>query len=83
MILSLQAVLDHLRDFSKDQLKNLLVNWYRRAKGKYKVPVFAHQELDLHKVFWEVQDRGGYDHVTAHKLWKASSCLASVFASPG
>ncbi|KAK9833054.1 hypothetical protein WJX74_005940 [Apatococcus lobatus] len=65
-----QAVLDHLRDLSKEQLKNLLVNWYRRAKGKYKVPVFAHQELDLHKVFWEVQDRGGYDHVTAHKLWK-------------
>ena len=84
MILSLQAVLEHLRDFSKDQLKNLLVNWYRRAKGKYKVPVFAHQELDLHKVFWEVQDRGGYDHVTAHKLWKASSrilpCLRLCFS---
>ncbi|KAK9851880.1 hypothetical protein WJX84_003835 [Apatococcus fuscideae] len=65
-----QAVLEHLRTHNKEQLKNLLMNWYRRAKGKYKVPIFAHQELDLHKVFWEVQDRGGYDHVTAHKLWK-------------
>lgn len=50
----------------------LLINWYRRAKGRYKVPTFAHKELDLHKVFWQVQDKGGYDQVTNLKLWKVS-----------
>ena len=74
--------MDYLRDLSKEQLKNLLVNWYRRAKGKYKVPVFAHQELDLHKVFWEVQDRGGYDHVTAHKLWKVGLYISDLVHLP-
>ncbi len=78
----MQAVLEHIRGLDKDELKNLLVNWYRRAKGKYKVPIFAHQELDLHKVFWEVQDRGGYDYVTAHKLWKVRPylCPTLLFA---
>ena len=65
-----QDVLDLVRGLDKDSLVRLLINWYRRAKGKYKVPTFAHQELDLHKVFWEVQDKGGYDQVTNLKLWK-------------
>ena len=61
-----------MRGLDKDSFTCLLINWYRRAKGKYKVPTFAHQELDLHKVFWEVQDKGGYDQVTNFKLWKVS-----------
>ena len=73
----LQDVLDLVRGLDKDSFTCLLINWYRRAKGKYKVPTFAHQELDLHKVFWEVQDRGGYDHVTAHKLWKVRPAFTS------
>lgn len=73
-----QEVLDLVRGLDKDPFTRLLINWYRRAKGKYKVPTFAHQELDLHKVFWEVQDKGGYDQVTALKLWKVphSPCIA-------
>ena len=35
------------------------------------MPIFAHQELDLHRVFWEVQARGGSELVTREKLWKA------------
>ena len=65
-----QDVLDLVRGLDKQALTRLLINYYRRAKGKYKVPTFAHQELDLHKVFWEVQDKGGYDQVTNLKLWK-------------
>lgn len=67
-----QEVLDLVRGLDKDPFTRLLINWYRRAKGKYKVPTFAHQELDLHKVFWEVQDKGGYDQVTTLKLWKVA-----------
>ena len=64
-----------VRGLDKDSFTCLLINWYRRAKGKYKVPTFAHQELDLHKVFWEVQDKGGYDQVTNFKLWKVTPHL--------
>lgn len=70
----LQDVLDLVRGQDRDSFTCLLINWYRRAKGKYKVPTFAHQELDLHKVFWEVQDKGGYDQVTNFKLWKVCNC---------
>lgn len=38
--------------------------------GKYKLVTFAHRELNLHKVFWEVQSRGGYQAVCATKQWK-------------
>lgn len=31
---------------------------------------FAHKELDLYKVFWEVQERGGYQAVCGTKQWK-------------
>lgn len=65
-----QEVLELLGSLDKESFVRLLINWYRRAKGRYKVPTFAHQELDLHKVFWEVQDKGGYDQVTNLKLWK-------------
>ncbi len=79
-----QDVLDLVRGLDKDGFTRLLINWYRRAKGKYKVPTFAHQELDLHKVFWEVQDKGGYDQVTNLKLWKVGHpvfCLELVTQS--
>lgn len=65
-----KAVLDHLRQYDRTQMRNMLTNYYRQLKGKFKVPIFAHQELDLAKVFWEVQDRGGYELVTSLKLWK-------------
>ena len=48
----------------------LVGNWYRVNRGRFKIPIFAHQELDLHRVFWEVQARGGSDMVTAEKMWK-------------
>ena len=51
----------------------LVGNWYRVNRGKFKIPTFAHKELDLHRVFWEVQARGGSDMVTAEKMWKV--CL--------
>jgi ARID/BRIGHT DNA binding domain len=52
------------------QFTTLLTNYYRSIRGKFKVPIFAHVELDLHKVWWEVQARGGYESVTKDKLWK-------------
>lgn len=78
----LQDVLDLVRGQDRDSFTCLLINWYRRAKGKYKVPTFAHQELDLHKVFWEVQDKGGYDQVTNFKLWKVCTPNLAAPALP-
>lgn len=78
---ALQDVLDLVRGLDKDSFTCLLINWYRRAKGKYKVPTFAHQELDLHKVFWEVQDKGGYDQVTNAKLWKVCPQALTAYTS--
>ena len=66
----------------RERFKTLLTNWYRGVKGRYKVPVFAHKELDLHKVFWTVQDKGGYDYVCLNKQWKASSQSLLVYALP-
>ena len=72
-------MLEHLKPLDKDALTTLLINWYRRqGQEKYKVPIFAHQELDLHRVFWEVQDRGGYEQVTALKQWKVGYALRVV-----
>ena len=42
--------LDALRPLGGEQFVNLLTNFYRGLKGKYKVPIFAHQELDLRTV---------------------------------
>ncbi len=38
--------------------------------GKFKPIIFARLELDLHRVFWEVQNRGGYNAVCRGKQWK-------------
>lgn len=46
--------------------------------GKFKPIIFARLELDLHRVFWEVQNRGGYDAVCRGKQWKVcplSQCI--------
>ncbi|KAK9821217.1 hypothetical protein WJX81_001314 [Elliptochloris bilobata] len=65
-----QEVLEQLQPLGKDAFVMLLANWTRGVKGKFKVPIFAHRELDLHTVFWAVQERGGYDAVSGAKLWK-------------
>ena len=72
-------MLDSLQPLSRDRFTMLLGNWYRINRGKFKVPIFAHQELDLHCVFWEVQARGGSDIVTAEKMWKASRPEDGIF----
>ena len=59
-----------LEGLSRERFTMLLTNWYRANRGKFKVPIFAHQELDLHKVFWEVMRRGGFPIVTDQKQWK-------------
>lgn len=46
----LQEVLDMLRPLSADAFVVMLTNFYRGLKGKFKVPTFAHQELDLYTV---------------------------------
>ena len=49
---------------------------------------FAHRELNLHKVFWEVQSRGGYQAVCATKQWKVryllcfAQCCVKAAMSP-
>lgn len=65
-----QELLAPLRGLGRTGMENLLSNWYRGVKGRFKVPIFAHQELDLYRVFWAVVDRGGNDHVTFNKQWK-------------
>ena len=70
-----QEVLEQLRPLGRDAFVMLLANWTRGVKGKFKVPIFAHRELDLHTVFWAVQERGGYDAVSGAKLWKVARWL--------
>jgi hypothetical protein len=65
-----EDILALLRPLSKDEFAMLIANFYRGLKGKFKIPTFAHQELDIHKVWWSVIDRGGYEQVTGNKLWK-------------
>lgn len=38
--------------------------------GELRVPFFCREELDLHRVFVEVQNRGGYHVVTDGKMWR-------------
>lgn len=45
--------------------------------GKYKLVTFAHKELNLYKVFWEVQARGGYQAVCATKQWKVRDIIVN------
>ncbi|KAL4434798.1 hypothetical protein ABPG77_005325 [Micractinium sp. CCAP 211/92] len=72
-------VLDMLRPLSPDAFLVMLTNFYRGLKGKFKVPTFAHRELDLYAAFWAVMERGGYETVTAGKQWKEiCRCLPGV-----
>ncbi|KAL4423903.1 hypothetical protein ABPG75_001204 [Micractinium tetrahymenae] len=72
-------VLDMLRPLTSDAFLVMLTNFYRGLKGKFKVPTFAHKELDLYSAFWAVMERGGYETVTAGKQWKEiCRCLPGV-----
>ena len=71
-----------LRSLGEERFMTLLANWHRGVHGKFKVPVFAHQELDLYKVFWSVMEKGGYDVVSSNKQWKVGSCPHRADAVP-
>jgi hypothetical protein len=68
-----QDVLDMLKPLGRERFMTLLTNWQRGVHGKFKVPIFAHQELDLYRVFWSVMDKGGYEIVSANKQWKVGT----------
>jgi len=63
-------ILDWLRDLTKEQFLCMLENFYVGLKGRFKTPTFAHRELDLHRVWWSVMDRNGYESVSAQKQWR-------------
>lgn len=63
-------VLEMLRALPKDQFLIMLENFYVGLKGRFKIPTFAHRELDLHRVWWSVMDRYGYEAVCASKQWR-------------
>lgn len=65
-----ENVLEAFRSLSRDQFITMLTNFYVGLKGKFKIPIFAHKELDLYTVWWAVMERGGYETVTNEKLWK-------------
>lgn len=62
-----------LKPLGRERFMTLITNWHRGVHGKFKVPIFAHQELDLYRVFWSVMDKGGYEIVSANKQWKVRS----------
>ncbi len=64
-----------LKPLGRERFMTLLTNWHRGVHGKFKVPIFAHQELDLYRVFWSVMDKGGYEIVSANKHWKVLRSL--------
>lgn len=63
-------ILEALRALTRNEFMTLLQNFYVGLKGKFKVPIFAHKELDLFVVWWSVMDRFGYETVTNEKRWK-------------
>ncbi len=63
-----------LAPLGRERFMTLLGNWVRGVHGRFKVPIFAHRELDLFRVFWSVQDKGGYEIVSANKQWKVRLC---------
>ena len=64
-------VLEGLRSLTPPEFTTLLTNFHRGLRGKFKIPTFAHKELDLHAVWWAVMDRGGgYEGVTLSKQWR-------------
>ena len=63
----------HSRCCPTNSMKNVIYRSRLSGAGKYKLVTFAHRELNLHKVFWEVQSRGGYQAVCATKQWKVTT----------
>ena len=64
-----QEVLDALRPLPPSSFLTLLSNFYRGLKGRFKVPTFAHQELDLHTVGGAVGVGGGVGGEGAMRGW--------------
>ena len=55
---------------SKASFTSLLEKLHRKAGRKLRVPTFCGEKLDLHKLFCEVQSRGGSEAVTEQRKWK-------------
>lgn len=55
---------------SKSSFVSLLEKLHRKAGGKLRIPTFCGVKLDLHKLFSEVQSRGGSEAVTEQRKWK-------------
>jgi len=71
------SFIDILQQLSNQQFTTLLINFNQRQNNntninnsKFKIPIFAHKELDLQKVWWYVWKQGGYQAVTNAKQWK-------------
>jgi hypothetical protein len=45
-----QEIMDMLRPLTRDEFTTLVTNFYTGLKGRFKIPIFAHHELDLHAV---------------------------------
>lgn len=45
-----QEIMDMLRPLTGDEFTTLVTNFYTGLKGRFKIPIFAHHELDLHAV---------------------------------
>ena len=70
-----------LRSLGPERFLTLLANWHRGVHGKFKVPVFAHRELDLVTVFWSVMEKGGYEVVSNNKQWKVEPLCCPLLPS--
>lgn len=43
-------MLQQLRPLDREQFTTMLTNFMMGLRGKFKIPTFAHAELDLHRV---------------------------------
>lgn len=60
----------HYLPQTRDAFHYMLLKWYReRGVSRYRIPALMQQELDLRKLFMDVQVRGGYDTVTLTRQW--------------
>jgi hypothetical protein len=57
---------------------NLLEAFTLRLGQKFRVPTFCHTPLNMHKVFAEVQSRGGYNAVS--HIWAHLGTLGYIWA---
>ncbi|CAN4095475.1 unnamed protein product [Withania somnifera] len=71
------ALTSHERIVNDTKLfKECLKNFHSVLGSKYTVPVIGGKELDLHVLYVEVTNRGGFDKVVADKKWRE---VSSVF----